>query len=350
MVAPPSALTTAPLAPSGAGAPAPRTLLPLARLLPALAALTSQLLASFLAALVLLFKSGDAAAAGGTAVVSLRMECSVETTDDDDAPLPTRHAVVSATKRFRLRPAAGSAPALDAPTKPGAIALRAIVLHAPKTATARPCAFLTLLTRDSYLPGVQALARSLHAVGTRHPLLVMHTGALTPEAAAALAREPGCHLVQHYQPEGSHDPTRYKLAAYGECWCKLQMWGLEEYGRLAYLDADMVVRRNIDALFSLPEGFYAVPDCAFGRASAAERDACSYFTPHVPHYFNAGFFLMRPSAAELRRFRALLAAGAVEIGAFAEQARGKARGLRLERGWRREGGSLHRIAYLSLGA
>ena len=43
--------------------------------------------------------------------------------------------------------------------------------------------------------------------------------------------------------------------------------------RLVYLDADMLVLRNIDALFALPPGFYAAPDCAAGRATPAERAA-----------------------------------------------------------------------------
>ena len=69
-----------------------------------------------------------------------------------------------------------------------------------------------------------------------------------------------------------------------ECWTKLRLWELEQYDRwaaailasqhaarvgrasigrvmylcrLAYLDADMLILRNIDHLFELPPGFYA---------------------------------------------------------------------------------------------
>lgn len=114
--------------------------------------------------------------------------------------------------------------------------------------------------------------------------------------------------------------------------------------RLVYLDADMLVVRNIDCLFGLPPGFYAgdcanvccavfamntryqagmtslslprlpsaqppevasaaaqgccsglllcgaaaAPDCAAGRETQQERDACSLFCPQQPAYFNAG--------------------------------------------------------------
>ncbi|KAL4457680.1 hypothetical protein ABPG75_012545 [Micractinium tetrahymenae] len=183
-------------------------------------------------------------------------------------------------------------------------------------------AYATLLTRDGYLPGVQALARSLQAVGSRHPLLVIYTGdTLSSAAVAALEAEPGCQplAVERYVPPGRHDFGAYKLQLYAECWTKLRLWGLEQYERLVYLDADMIVLRNIDALFALPPGFYAAPDCTAGRKSQAERDGCPLFFPHQRRYFNAGFFVMSPSAAELARFGALLAAGAVPICGYAEQ-------------------------------
>lgn len=50
----------------------------------------------------------------------------------------------------------------------------------------------------------------------------------------------------------------------------------------------MVVTRNIDALFGLKHGFYAAGDCAFGRPSHEERDACALFCHKRPDYFNAG--------------------------------------------------------------
>jgi alpha-N-acetylglucosamine transferase len=81
----------------------------------------------------------------------------------------------------------------------------------------------------------------------------------------------------------------YKLSLYAECWTKLRMWELDdEFDRLCYLDADMLVVRNPDHLFDLPGDFLAVPDCSFGRKTAAERDACPYFACNGNHYFNAG--------------------------------------------------------------
>lgn len=43
--------------------------------------------------------------------------------------------------------------------------------------------------------------------------------------------------------------------------------------RLVYLDADMILCRNIDHLFDLPQGFWAVGDCYGGRETG---EACRW--------------------------------------------------------------------------
>ena len=177
--------------------------------------------------------------------------------------------------------------------------------------------------RDSYLMGVQALLRSLRGVGAAHPLAVMFTADTLSEAAVQALTLEGAEMlaVERYLPDGAaHDPAQYKLSLYAECWSKLRMWEQAQYQRLVYLDADTVVLRNLDHLFDLPgDGLYAVGDCAFGRATEAERRACPFFRHGRPHYFNAGFFCMTPSQSEFKRFGRLLSSRAVEIGGFAEQ-------------------------------
>jgi len=115
--------------------------------------------------------------------------------------------------------------------------------------------------------------------------------------------------------------SKYVRALYAECWNKLWMWEWEEFSRLVYLDADMVLCRNVDHLFTLPPAaLYAVGDCYGGRETQEERSACCHFTPDAqPQYFNAGFYVMTPNKAEFAAMHAALAAGSVEVGRFAEQ-------------------------------
>lgn len=113
----------------------------------------------------------------------------------------------------------------------------------------------------------------------------------------------------------------YKLAFYAECWTKLRMWEMEEHERLIYLDADMLVCRNIDHLFHLPHSFFwAAPDCAAGRKTQAERDACALLRAccgEQPDYFNAGMFVMTPCLEQLEDFGEAL--DSAPIAGYAEQ-------------------------------
>ena len=238
-------------------------------------------------------------------------------------------------------------------------------------------AYVTLLSDERYLPGVRALARSARLHRLAHPLIVMATESVSPAAAARLAAEEGLEVrrVPRFLPAGV-DHSQYVRALYAECWNKLRMWEWEassadcalgrpveaenvpetnqtthqhsfpslqtllslppfpplfqEFDRLVYLDADMALARNVDALFRLPHAgaLWAVADCFGGRETAAERAACCFFRPDAGRagalaatsdYFNAGFFVVRPRRAELAEMEAALAAGRIAVGRFSEQ-------------------------------
>ena len=220
--------------------------------------------------------------------------------------------------------------------------------------------------------GVQCLYRSLRAVKSKHPLIVMHTDTLSPETAAALRTE-GCIMrkVKPYFPPVSAavDHSKYKNQCYADCWTKLIMWEMEEYDYLVYLDADMLVAKNIDHLFHLPTMavqqrqqeqkrqkkqlfhslehsngvnpvIWAVPDCAAGRPTEEERAQCSLLPQNIKNikiwkqkesgslhhsstcsysYFNAGMFICRPSIAQFQDFHLALSTGTYPIEGYAEQ-------------------------------
>ncbi|PSC72665.1 glycosyl transferase isoform B [Micractinium conductrix] len=190
----------------------------------------------------------------------------------------------------------------------------------PAPPAGRRFAYVTLLTKDGYLPGVQALARSLRLVGGRYPMIVMYTKGVGQSALGAL-RDEGLHLqfTEQFEAEGV-DHREYKRSLYLECWNKLRMWEMVEYDRLIYLDADMILLRSIDHLFELPHGFYAVGDCYGGRDEEEERNSCCHFRPdETPDYFNAGFYVMSPSLAELAEMKRALEEGRCPVRFFAEQ-------------------------------
>ena len=156
-------------------------------------------------------------------------------------------------------------------------------------------AFATLVTNADYALGALALARSLRRVCTDWPLVV-----LAPPNAPnleELERE-GCIVRQVLQPELSeafkarhsrdaqharspftkgekptfHDPL--------DNFIKLRLWQLEDYQRVVFIDADAIVVRNVDKLFSYPE-FSAAPNL--------------YESLTDMHRMNSGVFVAEPN-------------------------------------------------------
>lgn len=178
-------------------------------------------------------------------------------------------------------------------------------------------AWVTLLTQPGYLPGVEALHTSLVRSGTVWPLEVM----VTPEIDAPTREHLqglGCRVrevsVIGPNPELAH---RYANARFADVWSKLAVWTMTEYARVAFLDADMLVVKNMDEVFELPlqEGFIAAchacrcnPNQIESYPLSWQPDNCYYswcedeeMTAHPPatldNYFNAGFLVLTPDQA-----------------------------------------------------
>lgn len=113
-------------------------------------------------------------------------------------------------------------------------------------------AYVTLLSTDSYLPGVACLAASLQRTGTRVPLVVV-VSAGTPAALqrkvgamAGVSRVlelPAINLLPERPQQGHHWDRTFD---------KLHLFGLCEFSKIVYLDSDMVVLHDLDGLFAAP--------------------------------------------------------------------------------------------------
>lgn len=162
-------------------------------------------------------------------------------------------------------------------------------------------AFATLVTNEEYALGALALARSLRAVKAQAPLVVLATKSLAglaalEEAGCLITRVNALPLSADFQQRNSraqqhlrapftkgtkpefHDPL--------DNFCKLRLWQLEAYERIVFLDADVLVVKNIDRLFGYPE-FCAAPNLYQELADM--------------HRMNSGVFVARPSQATFAR-------------------------------------------------
>lgn len=170
--------------------------------------------------------------------------------------------------------------------------------HSNRPATA-PVAYVTLVTNDDYATGANALLRSIAACGTEADMVVLHTAGvagaplerlealgarlvevdLLPTSDAfnrAHAREV-LHRVAPFD-KGDKPPLHTPL----DNFTKLRLWQLTDYERVVFVDADALMLRNCDKLFSYPE-FCAAPNV--------------YETAADFHRMNSGIFTARPDPA-----------------------------------------------------
>lgn len=160
-------------------------------------------------------------------------------------------------------------------------------------------AYATLVTNADYAKGALALVRSLRLTGTEADILVLHTGGVAAQDLAPLSAL-GARLVEaKLLPTSDAFNERHGRARLHadapftkgrkpefhtplDNFAKLRLWQHVEYEKIVFIDADAIVLRNIDRLFSYPE-FSAAPNVYEGLADF--------------HRMNSGVFVATPSEA-----------------------------------------------------
>eukprot|EP00850_Spirogloea_muscicola_P002045 SM000007S21005 [mRNA] locus=s7:1309236:1311657:- [translate_table: standard] len=178
----------------------------------------------------------------------------------------------------------------------------------------RPVAFVTLLMgAGDYFMGVVALAKSLEAVGSKHPLLV----AVTPDVPSAhrqSLKEHGCLLrdIEPVSPPEGVEPCSFVVPYYQKNFTKLRVWQFDDFEKLVYLDADVLVVQSIDELFDQPSfGISAVLDCFCEPSWSGSIQYQLKYCQQEPGqhfllneearptpYFNAGVLVLSPSSGQ----------------------------------------------------
>lgn len=143
-------------------------------------------------------------------------------------------------------------------------------------------AWASLITKTSYLPGLLALNYSLKRVGTKYPLVALYTDEFPEDGHRALdLRNVPKERVEYVLPTKGKDYTESD-ARFVDTWTKLSVFGVPGYERIVLLDADMIVRRNMDELMDFPlddANFNAEGDRVF-----AASHACACNPLKKPHY------------------------------------------------------------------
>ena len=148
---------------------------------------------------------------------------------------------------------------------------------------------MTLLSSDSYLEGVLCLAQSLRDTDPRYPLLVMITDELSQRTLRTL-RLFGLD-TRSIQQDYTLPPEvlrKNSLTRWVNCINKLEVFALTDYDKVVYLDADMMVVKNIDSLFDYPHPSAVV---YYGRVRGYEHW----------NFPNAGLLVIEPAPGLSKR-------------------------------------------------
>lgn len=143
-------------------------------------------------------------------------------------------------------------------------------------------AVVTVLTDDAFASAVATLGHSIHKANITARLIMLYLPEFVSQTSLCVATASG--FVP--QPVSRVAPPEGVNGHFAETFTKLHLWRLDQKGikSLVYLDADTLVRRNFDELFSLPFNFAAVPDVYLDDRG---------FTLG----FNSGIMYLRPSTA-----------------------------------------------------
>jgi inositol 3-alpha-galactosyltransferase len=188
-------------------------------------------------------------------------------------------------------------------------------------------AWVTLLTRASYLPGAVLLAHSLHKNNSIYPLIILYTSSFPSHLLGTLAREAKltnatllCTEMLQPKDQGPLIAERFR-----DTWTKLRVFEMTGWKKLCFLDADMLVCRNMDEIFeaefpttgegkrswlaanhvcvcNLDRDSWAPNDwkkenCAFTglRHPEALTEPCPASKDGTKSLLNSGLFLLEPS-------------------------------------------------------
>ncbi|KIK71602.1 glycosyltransferase family 8 protein [Collybiopsis luxurians FD-317 M1] len=206
-------------------------------------------------------------------------------------------------------------------------------------------AFVTLLTKKTYLPGVLVLWHGLKSVESKYPLVVMVTPYLQHEARTVLAK---CgietYAIDGLMPDSSrHTGVADHDERLREAWTKLRVFELIDFERVVLVDADMVIRRNMDELLEIPLALdeiaaahvcacnpmklahypadWVPPNCAHTAVKSPSDlpPAWSMTSPRPYGQLNSGTVVLNPSSALSEAIIQYLNTENLESFAFADQ-------------------------------
>ncbi len=110
--------------------------------------------------------------------------------------------------------------------------------------------WISLLTNNEYLPGILVLNKSLEKVGTEIPLLLLLSSNISSRVRIILEKN---NIKYKIITNDVNNPTNVNPAhRWYSTYSKLLAFNQTQFDKIIFLDADMLILRNIDDLFDMP--------------------------------------------------------------------------------------------------
>ncbi|CAG8667810.1 2477_t:CDS:2 [Ambispora leptoticha] len=160
----------------------------------------------------------------------------------------------------------------------------------------KPKVWITLITKENdYIIGAKVLAFSLLRVESKYPLMILHTKAVTKKTLDEFLQL-RCQLRQVELLEPPKGVTQELVNGYSETWTKLRAWELIEFERVVFLDADMLVVRNMDELLDdeelIKDENWVPESCVYTPKTESSSNPTII---HFEDYFNSGMLVLKPN-------------------------------------------------------
>ena len=141
-------------------------------------------------------------------------------------------------------------------------------------------AFVSIITSDDYLRGLLVLHRSLIDTNTQYPFLTLITEDISVDTVSVLDKH---HIPYKVIKTKINNPTDVDQShRWFPTYSKLNIFDQTQYDKVVYLDADMLILRNIDELFKFPHMSAVIAGGMLPGKSTRK-------------HLNSGMFVLEPS-------------------------------------------------------
>lgn len=112
--------------------------------------------------------------------------------------------------------------------------------------------YISFLGSDDYLIGILALKNRLDVLKSEYPLTVLVSEDISNKSKRILKKYGIPYVIKKdYVPseEIQKNNTSFGMPQWSKTFGKLYIFGMTEFDKLVYVDADMLIKKNIDELF-----------------------------------------------------------------------------------------------------